>query len=95
MYLMRKSKTYKVKRYTEYGKESLGFFKDGERIQYPGIEAAKLLGLDNNGDQLFYLWEWPNKYRDMYEDAKSSRGRARATYKYIHSLVKKYQESWV
>lgn len=70
---------------------NLIFFKKDIQIYDPGDEAARLLKLEDSS--MFHINNWPDKYREMYDNAKSSKGRARVAYKMIHNVVKEHQKA--
>lgn len=53
------------------------------------LSMCKLLSIDSReGDRLAYKASWPSKYRDKYNDAATTRGRASTTIRRIEHFIK-------
>lgn len=56
---------------------------------YVKYRAMELIGLDDDqADLLFLPSEWPDPYMDQYDEAKSSKGRAKAVRDRVEYFIK-------
>lgn len=55
-------------------------------MDYPGQKALNLT--DKQTDRLFFLGEWPRKYRKAYDDANTAKDRVRATCARINHFIR-------
>lgn len=56
---------------------------------YDDSAATELLGIDGyQANRLFYVGEWPKKFRDRHDTAKTPRGRSSAAVARIESFIK-------
>ena len=62
----------------EFGDDYIGgFFKINGKVS-GAPEAEEALGITRDqGDRLFYEWEWPKKFQTRYFKAKTARGKAK------------------